>query len=147
MHARDTCGWSPLHLGVGESSVEIAALLIARGASVESTDDSGDMPLMAATINQESDMVRLLVDGGGALVDACDPDFYTPLIVAAGGPLTDDYREVMVALLDRNADCFRTTQAGLSPLGNVNAVVGADDPAKLLLGHALTESLRRYVVL
>jgi hypothetical protein len=76
--------------------------LIAEGARINSRDDHGKTPLMAAVESGHIDAVRLLLDRG-ALVNAEADDGITALMLAAKNGHTDVARELIESGADLNA--------------------------------------------
>ena len=76
MNARDKRGSTPLHLAA--SHVDVARLLVERGAEVNVGDESGYTPLHAAAASGSAEVARLLLERG-ADVSARDGRGFTPL--------------------------------------------------------------------
>jgi ankyrin repeat protein len=55
-------GWTPLHWGASEGSVEIVRLLADAGADLNAVDAQGFTPLHLAVTRNNADVVRLLLD-------------------------------------------------------------------------------------
>lgn len=72
----------PLHIAANRNSLEVADLLIARGASVHRTTDDRRSALHIAARKGNHRLARLLIDHG-AVIDARDFESYTPLYDAA----------------------------------------------------------------
>ena len=74
-------GMSPLMYAVKNKNMEIAQMLLARGASVKLCDFKCMTPLMAACAGGDGvlPLIRLLVDTYYADVDAQDENGWTPL--------------------------------------------------------------------
>ena len=109
----DGRGRSPLHMAALRDQAGIAALLIARGASVDGHHPDGYTPLHIAVSRGQPAVVRALLDGGA------DPDarwrsfgIQTPLLLAA----RRGDREMVDLLLARGADPERRTPDGSSVL-------------------------------
>jgi ankyrin repeat protein len=88
-------GETPLTAAISGGSLESTALLLARGAAVNTTDTLGRTPLSLAAIQYNSGFITLLVQHG-ANVNGRDANGRTPLIQAAErcfywniGPLLD----------------------------------------------------------
>jgi ankyrin repeat protein len=58
-------GWTPLHRATQRGHKEIAELLIAKGADVNTKDDDGETPLDWAILNDETEIADLLRKQGG----------------------------------------------------------------------------------
>src|SRR5262249_37305286 len=67
--ARDNAGRTPLFVAAEESDVEIAELLIQKGASVNVPRDDGRTPLMLAAQTDNLPMIRLLLEKGATVDD------------------------------------------------------------------------------
>ena len=89
---------SSLLIAAHNGCLDIAELLIARGASVHVVDDHGQTPLHMAASEGHRDVVELLF-ANGSQIDASMGDGCTPLYLAAWG----QYREVAQILLDQGA--------------------------------------------
>lgn len=60
-------GWSPLHYaasGTSDAQVEIAKLLLAKGANINARSPNGTTPLMMAAGNGSAQMVQFLLESG-----------------------------------------------------------------------------------
>ena len=107
-------GETPLYLAAGYSdSVEVVALLLDRGATLEAVNRHGNTPLYeAARHNASVEVVALLLDRGADL-EAVNNNGSTPLHGAAFG---NDSVEVVALLLDRDADLEAVNNGGWTPL-------------------------------
>ena len=75
MNAKAEYGWTALHYAANK---EIAELLIAKGAEVNTKSDSESTPLHFAALNGRKEIVELLL-ANGADVNAKDGEGKTPL--------------------------------------------------------------------
>ena len=107
--------------------LEIARLLIDKGANVSAVDEDGWTPLHVAAQNEHKVVASLLIDGG-ADVSAVDEDEWTPLHVAA----QNGHEEVAQLLIDRNADVSVVDKDWWTPL-YVAAQNGHEGVARLLI--------------
>ena len=74
-------GWTPLHYAVFSGSKEIARLLIARGAKLDSRAPNGQTALMLAVKQGKLEFVQLLVDARADL-SLADSDGFTAIGLA-----------------------------------------------------------------
>jgi ankyrin repeat protein len=75
-------GWTALHLASSEGHLDIAKLLIDRGANVDSRNDEQETPLALASSFGHLDIARFLIESGAA-VSAPDKEGNTPFHMAA----------------------------------------------------------------
>jgi ankyrin repeat protein len=79
--ARGADGWTPLHFAASKANPSLCKLLLARGASINASDDAGRTPLHLAAETGSVETLRLLV-GSGATVDSRTIGGWTPLFSA-----------------------------------------------------------------
>ena len=127
---------TPLHASVHGGHLEVAQLLFAHGADINSRSKDHQTPLHIATELGHSDLEMWLLDCG-ADVNARGMDGRTPLHhVADNGHL-----ETARVLLERNAEVNPRDDNGLTPFlsasesGNANVL-------RLLLDHNVDEDVR-----
>ncbi|XP_041315216.1 ankyrin-2 isoform X11 [Pyrgilauda ruficollis] len=104
-------GFTPLHIAAHYGNVNVATLLLNRGAAVDFTARNGITPLHVASKRGNTNMVKLLLDRGGQ-IDAKTRDGLTPLHCAA----RSGHDPVVELLLERGAPLLARTKNGLSPL-------------------------------
>ncbi|XP_057649911.1 ankyrin-2 isoform X42 [Chionomys nivalis] len=104
-------GFTPLHIAAHYGNVNVATLLLNRGASVDFTARNGITPLHVASKRGNTNMVKLLLDRGGQ-IDAKTRDGLTPLHCAA----RSGHDQAVELLLERGAPLLARTKNGLSPL-------------------------------
>ncbi|KAK9398800.1 ankyrin-2 [Crotalus adamanteus] len=104
-------GFTPLHIAAHYGNVNVATLLLNRGAVVDFTARNGITPLHVASKRGNTNMVKLLLDRGGQ-IDAKTRDGLTPLHCAA----RSGHDQVVELLLERGAPLLARTKNGLSPL-------------------------------
>ncbi|XP_072611570.1 ankyrin-2 isoform X45 [Vulpes vulpes] len=104
-------GFTPLHIAAHYGNVNVATLLLNRGAAVDFTARNGITPLHVASKRGNTNMVKLLLDRGGQ-IDAKTRDGLTPLHCAA----RSGHDQVAELLLERGAPLLARTKNGLSPL-------------------------------
>ena len=98
---RNTYGSTALMAAAETGRVEIARLLIDRGAAVDlGAADSWETPLMLATVRGQEEMVGLLLDAGAAAGLRDRNSGVTPLIMAAA----EGHRAIVARLLAGGAD-------------------------------------------
>ncbi|XP_056586420.1 ankyrin-2b isoform X3 [Triplophysa dalaica] len=104
-------GFTPLHIAAHYGNVNVATLLLNRGAAVDFTARNGITPLHVASKRGNTNMVHLLLDRGGQ-IDAKTRDGLTPLHCAA----RSGHDTAVELLLERGAPMLARTKNGLSPL-------------------------------
>ncbi|XP_053767420.1 ankyrin-2 isoform X38 [Desmodus rotundus] len=122
-------GFTPLHIAAHYGNVNVATLLLNRGAAVDFTARNGITPLHVASKRGNTNMVKLLLDRGGQ-IDAKTRDGLTPLHCAA----RSGHDQVVELLLERGAPLLARTKNGLSPL-HMAAQGDHVDCVKHLLQH------------
>lgn len=107
-------GWTPLHYAVQyNTDLEIIALLMERGADVNSKTNLGRTPLqLAAGYNSDVRVIGLLLDRG-AHIGAKNDAGLTALHFAA---LSNENPLIIALLLDRGADLEARTNSNSTPL-------------------------------
>uniref|UniRef100_A0A8C9W969 Ankyrin 2 n=1 Tax=Scleropages formosus TaxID=113540 RepID=A0A8C9W969_SCLFO len=108
---RERRGFTPLHIAAHYGNVNVATLLLNRGAAVDFTARNGITPLHVASKRGNANMVRLLLDRGSQ-IDAKTRDGLTPLHCAA----RSGHDPAVELLLERGAPMLARTKNGLSPL-------------------------------
>ncbi|RQH07334.1 ankyrin repeat domain-containing protein [Paraburkholderia dinghuensis] len=106
--AEDRAGENALMLAALNGDLDLAKLLIAKGAEV---NKKGWAPLHYAAANGNDDVVKLLLEHS-AFVDAQSPNGTTPLMMAARG----DHMTTLKLLLDNGADVSAKNQIGMNAL-------------------------------
>uniref|UniRef100_A0A8D0D031 Ankyrin 2 n=1 Tax=Sander lucioperca TaxID=283035 RepID=A0A8D0D031_SANLU len=104
-------GFTPLHIAAHYGNVNVATLLLNRGAAVDFTARNGITPLHVASKRGNTNMVGLLLDRGSQ-IDAKTRDGLTPLHCAA----RSGHDTAVEVLLERGAPLLARTKNGLSPL-------------------------------
>ncbi|XP_053514102.1 ankyrin-2 isoform X24 [Artibeus jamaicensis] len=122
-------GFTPLHIAAHYGNVNVATLLLNRGAAVDFTARNGITPLHVASKRGNTNMVKLLLDRGGQ-IDAKTRDGLTPLHCAA----RSGHGQAVELLLERGAPLLARTKNGLSPL-HMAAQGDHVDCVKHLLQH------------
>ncbi|XP_054608520.1 ankyrin-3-like isoform X4 [Dunckerocampus dactyliophorus] len=102
-------GFTPLHIAAHYGNINVATLLLNRGAAVDFKNDI--TPLHVASKRGNGNMVRLLLERG-AKIDARTKDGLTPLHCGA----RSGHEQVVEMLLNRGAPILSKTKNGLSPL-------------------------------
>ncbi|XP_074479725.1 ankyrin-2b isoform X26 [Sebastes fasciatus] len=122
-------GFTPLHIAAHYGNVNVATLLLNRGAAVDFTARNGITPLHVASKRGNTNMVGLLLDRGSQ-IDAKTRDGLTPLHCAA----RSGHDTAVELLLERGAPLLARTKNGLSPL-HMAAQGDHVDCVKHLLQH------------
>ncbi|XP_056156739.1 ankyrin-2b [Lampris incognitus] len=104
-------GFTPLHIAAHYGNVNVATLLLNRGAAVDFTARNGITPLHVASKRGNTNMVCLLLDRGSQ-IDAKTRDGLTPLHCAA----RSGHDFAVELLLEKDAPMLARTKNGLSPL-------------------------------
>ncbi|KAJ8264407.1 hypothetical protein GJAV_G00148820 [Gymnothorax javanicus] len=104
-------GFTPLHIAAHYGNINVATLLLNRGAAVDFKARNDITPLHVASKRGNSNMVKLLLERG-AKIDAKTKDGLTPLHCGA----RSGHEQVVEMLLDRGAPILSKTKNGLSPL-------------------------------
>ncbi|XP_011695992.1 PREDICTED: ankyrin-3-like [Wasmannia auropunctata] len=74
---------TPLHLAAGAGQLEVCKLLLELGASIDATDDQGQMPIHAAVMNNYAEVAQLFLQRHAGLMMACTNDGNTCAHIAA----------------------------------------------------------------
>jgi len=113
VHSREhRWGVPPLHVASWSGHTEVAALLIARGADVNTFNERWRWrPIHEAAVSGHLDIVKLLLDHGADL-DVENRDGLTPLAMAAGG----GHRDIVELLIRRGASVATKGRGGWTPL-------------------------------
>uniref|UniRef100_A0A8C1RWA6 Ankyrin 2a, neuronal n=1 Tax=Cyprinus carpio TaxID=7962 RepID=A0A8C1RWA6_CYPCA len=122
-------GFTPLHIAAHYGNVNVATLLLNRGAAVDFTARNGITPLHVASKRGNTNMIALLLDRGSQ-IDAKTRDGLTPLHCAA----RSGHDTAVELLLERGAPILARTKNGLSPL-HMSAQGDHVDCVKHLLQH------------
>ncbi|KAJ0398645.1 hypothetical protein P43SY_009940 [Pythium insidiosum] len=125
----DARDWPMLYRAAWYGSIDIARLLLQRGADIESRNENGMTALNAAARCGHGDIVGLLIDHG-ADIEAKDKNGLTALCVASSGGHIDIVRR----LLARGADLGSKSNNGDAAL-HFTASRGWITVASLLLQH------------
>uniref|UniRef100_H3CI87 Ankyrin 2 n=1 Tax=Tetraodon nigroviridis TaxID=99883 RepID=H3CI87_TETNG len=104
-------GFTPLHIAAHYGNVNVATLLLNRGAAVDFTARNGITPLHVASKRGNTNMVGLLLDRSSQ-IDAKTRDGLTPLHCAA----RSGHDASVELLLERGAPLLARTKNGLSAL-------------------------------
>ncbi|XP_062234953.1 ankyrin-3-like isoform X6 [Platichthys flesus] len=104
-------GFTPLHIAAHYGNINVATLLLNRGAAVDFKARNDITPMHVASKRGNGNMVRLLLERGSK-IDARTKDGLTPLHCGA----RSGHEQVVEMLLDRGAPILSKTKNGLSPL-------------------------------
>ena len=105
-------GTTPLHLACYKGSHKIAALLLNKNADVNAQDNGGHSPLYLAVQENHPDVVRLLLDQDGVIVDLKNNEGVAPVQRAC----YDSYQNIVALLLSKGANVNTQNNGGFSPL-------------------------------
>ena len=114
--------------------VEVARLLIQRGADVSTADENGNTPLHIASEYGNQEVARLLIEQG-ADISAATKDGAAPLHNAS----QNGHQEVTRLLVERGADVSPATKDGTTPL-HLASLNGYQDVARLLIDRGVDVS-------
>ena len=128
---KDNDDWdeTSLHNAAWKDSLDVATLLIDRGADIEAKDNNGWTPLHGAAVDNSLAVARLLIDHG-ADIDAKDDNGWTPLHGAA----QENSLDVASLLIKLGADIDAKDNNGRTPL-QWAAFDNSLDVARLLIDH------------
>ncbi|XP_052069480.1 ankyrin-2-like isoform X42 [Mytilus californianus] len=122
-------GFTPLHIAAHYGNINVATLLISKGADVNFRAKNNITPLHVASRWGKDKMVTLLLDNK-AVIDEKTRDGLSPLHCSA----RSGHEMVVDTLLERGAPKSSTTKNGLTPL-HMAAQGDHMDCARLLLYH------------
>ncbi|XP_061915145.1 ankyrin-3-like isoform X22 [Entelurus aequoreus] len=111
MNRTTESGFTPLHIAAHYGNINVATLLLNRGAAVDFMARNDITPLHVASKRGNSNMVKLLLDRGSK-IEAKTKDGLTPLHCGA----RSGHAQVVEILLDRGAPVLSKTKNGLSAL-------------------------------
>ncbi|MGV8120037.1 MAG: ankyrin repeat domain-containing protein [Candidatus Xenobiia bacterium LiM19] len=122
-------GWLPLHTAAYHGHLQIAELLISKGADVQARRSEGWTPLHLAALHGHSDIAGLFLKYD-ANPDIRKDDLSTPLHMGAQG----GHREVVELLLARGVDVNARRDDGWTPL-HAAAYYNHTEVAEMLIEH------------
>ena len=111
VNAKDNRGWSPLHWASANNAIEVAKLLIERGADVDAKNVDGWTPLHWASARNYIELAELLIKAG-ADVNSENNDGQTPLHWASW----NSHIEIVKFLIEKGADVEAKDNRGITPL-------------------------------
>jgi ankyrin repeat protein len=129
----DTNGCTPLHVAAITGHKEVAELLLAKGAKVNTKGDRGNTPLHWAAQQGYAEIVALLLTQG-ADINSTDDGDWTPLHSAAN----QGHRDVAEILLAHGADV--NARAHISPKPRLVAVPMSDEVKSELQAEAQADA-------
>ena len=133
LSAKNKLGETPLYVAAEKGQVEMAKLLIAKGADAKARTRNGETVLHAASMIESTSLMTALIDAG-AEINAANRDGETPLHWAA---MTGTFLAVK-ALSDAGADLnVQDTRLGSTAL---HAAVSHDDI--VLIHYLLSKNVR-----
>ncbi len=108
---QDEDGWSPLHEAAGHGRIEMAKILLEKGAEIDIQDNEGTTPLLAGLIDRKLESASYLLDEG-ANFEIKDNEGWTPLMAA----IYANFNTIVEWMIDEGVDVNQTTNEGWSPL-------------------------------
>jgi ankyrin repeat protein len=111
-----------LTLAVDHGSINVAKLLLKRGADVHAVNDGGNTPLHLAVCNNIPELISLLLQSG-ADVNARSSAGYTPISFTVSAPISKMSCQL---LLDAGADLTTTTAKGLTLLHGIEDTASSE---------------------
>lgn len=112
LDGKDRKGKTPLFEAADHGHLEVCEVLLANGADTNCRDTRNYTPLCIAAWKGHSKIVRMLVDTGGADVDAQNWGSITPL----GEACKHGRADILQALLERGANRELTEDWHVSPI-------------------------------
>jgi len=130
VNAKSNRGWTALHFSAeyGWTSLDMAKLLIAKGADLDAEDNCRATPLDMASWNSMKDLVELLMAKGAKHYSNKQMDSWRPLFAAARSGDKDGLR----LLIDQGLDVNVRDASGWTPLHHA-AQQGHVDVCALLI--------------
>ncbi len=145
VNAPDQEGFTPMHLAIRHSHVQIVQLLLDREANVNAVADNGQTPLFFAAYYSRTDLVSLLLNNG-ADANIADREGLSPLHIVARQGRT----EIAQMLIEYGANINAVDALGRTPiriaqdngrteimslLGEMGAVEYTNEPKYLMPVH------------
>lgn len=69
MHSKNSEGATPLHWAAFKGHVDVAKVLLKKGANVNAVTKKGSTPLRLATTHKQQEMIRFLKSRGGRILE------------------------------------------------------------------------------
>jgi len=135
VNAKDSLGYTPLHLAVRNGHKDVAEVLLAHGADADAKGPGGMTPLHIAAHTGNQALARVLL-AKGANADAKEGGDWTPLYRAVSG----NHEELVEILLSHGANVHAKTRDGFLPL----FFAESKGIAELLLAHGAGVESRGY---
>ncbi|MEX2118088.1 MAG: ankyrin repeat domain-containing protein [Pirellulales bacterium] len=131
---------TPLHFAAEADRLDVATLLIEKGANVHARDSSQRTPLHDACRNGNLGLAAMLIDRG-ADIGAMDGEGATPLWVAVGGdtlgnPVEKEHARIVRLLVEHGASLDATSESGETLL-HLAARHGRVEVARFLIESGL----------
>ena len=131
---------TPLHVASKCGHLEVARMLIERGASISPKDKGGCTPLHLASEKGHLEVVHMLIEHG-ADVSAQDRDGHAPLHMAFRRVEWKWTAEVAYMLIERGADVLAQNKDGCTPL-HLASKEGQPDVVGVLIERGANVSAR-----
>jgi ankyrin repeat protein len=134
--AESSFGWAPLHFAAFAGNIDVAKLLLDRGAAIDrrASTKFRNTPLQVSLLTRQDDMAELLV-ARGADVRIQQAEGFTALHEAA----QNGSERIIKLLLDKGADPNARAADGRTPLG-IARDKGYDSIARLLESRGAREA-------
>ena len=111
VNTKDSNNNTPLHLVCTNGNLEIAQLLVAKGADVNLGDNENSPPIVNAALGNHVEIVRLLLDKGASASMADDNGMTALHFACMGGD-----PQILRMLIDKGAEVNAISSRGLTPM-------------------------------
>ena len=115
INAKDSKGFTPLHVAVGKNNYECAKVLIEKGADINAKSSYGFTPLRIAAQNKYFSITELLISKG-ADIDIPDNSGNTPLASLCNLTASSERSDMIKLLINAGANSNFPNKYNMSPL-------------------------------